>query len=163
MPLTENFFNNAVQVFLLTHERELFKANNSGRLVNNVLGEQCQQIIWQRREPDTHLLALAEAGELALLHPEGEVIDADCLPQNIVLIDATWQQAGKIYRQSAYLQQLPRFRLPPGQVSAFTRRRNQPPGCLCTAEAVTVLLNEIGERESAEKLEQAFAVFNQTE
>lgn len=151
----------SVQLFLLTHEREVYKASNSGRVVLATLPQDCTRIIWQRRQADPRLLAALENKTLALLHPDGEPIESWASDQQqYVCIDATWQHAAKIYRQSAYLQQLPRVSLPPGQVSNFKRRRNQRAGGLCTAEAIACLLRTKGLTDKADRLDAAFARFN---
>jgi len=78
-----------------------------------------------------------------------------------VLLDATWQESQKMLNQSPYLQQAQRFSLSPGGPSAFSRRRNQRSGALCTAEVVIELLSQAGLQHQADALHLAFERFNQ--
>lgn len=160
---------------LLTHERELTRESNSGRIAKTRLGQHCQQVVWQRKAPDPALLALIAQQQVGLLFPaenstalpvvdlaelnlSGELGDvsngtlqqenftqhltqhlAKPLPKYFILLDATWQEAGKMYRQSPYLQSLPSYRFTGDYVSGFTRRRNQQREGLCTLESIAVL------------------------
>jgi DTW domain-containing protein YfiP len=76
-----------------------------------------------------------------------------------VILDATWQQAKKMYRQSSYLQKADKIALDQAPVSRFQRRRNQRDGGLCTAECVIELLKS-AEDELHTKLEYSFSSFN---
>ncbi|MCE9787032.1 tRNA-uridine aminocarboxypropyltransferase [Shewanella chilikensis] len=63
---------------------------------------------------------------------------------SLVLLDATWQEAGKMYRQSPYLQSLARVELQAEQGSAFRLRRNQRQGGLCTLECIAAVWQNLG-------------------
>lgn len=144
---------------------------------------------WSRVAPDVQLLQMAEAGQLMLLYPTPEALtlhaegvdDADpaTLPdapafnrlklnnqalQNIrgfVLLDATWQLAHKMYRQSPYLRALPTLSLQSSQPSLYLLRRNQRQQGWCTAESVALLLTAVGYPGAAQKVSEAFHLFNQ--
>ncbi|OBP14285.1 hypothetical protein A5320_10835 [Rheinheimera sp. SA_1] len=84
--------------------------------------------------------------------------------QNIrgfVLLDATWQLAHKMYRQSPYLQALPTLSLQSSQPSQYLLRRNQRQQGWCTAESVALLLAATGYNTAAQKVSKAFFLFNQ--
>lgn len=63
---------------------------------------------------------------------------------SLVILDATWQEAGKMYRQSPYLQSLARVELQAEQDSAFRLRRNQRQGGLCTLECIAAVWQDLG-------------------
>ncbi len=63
---------------------------------------------------------------------------------SLVILDATWQEAGKMYRQSPYLQSLARVELQTEQGSAFRLRRNQRQGGLCTLECIAAVWQNLG-------------------
>ncbi|QNH98949.1 DTW domain-containing protein [Shewanella algae] len=63
---------------------------------------------------------------------------------SLVILDATWLEAGKMYRQSPYLQSLARVELQAEQGSAFRLRRNQRQGGLCTLECIAAVWQDLG-------------------
>ncbi|WP_345841014.1 tRNA-uridine aminocarboxypropyltransferase [Shewanella algae] len=63
---------------------------------------------------------------------------------SLVILDATWQEAGKMYRQSPYLQSLARVELQAERGSAFRLRRNQRQGGLCTLECIAAVWQDLG-------------------
>ncbi|HEY9202565.1 MAG TPA: tRNA-uridine aminocarboxypropyltransferase [Gammaproteobacteria bacterium] len=149
---------------LLTHERELGKASNSGQLIEQCLADTLR-IVWQRAVPDPALLQLISqhqsARQIALVYP-GEK-NPSATPQqtfrHYILIDSTWQEARKIYNRSPYLHSLPCVQLPVEQASRYTLRRNQKADGLCTAETAMALLAEAGDQTSLAQLETRFNDF----
>jgi DTW domain-containing protein YfiP len=124
-----------MNIFLLTHQRERFKKTNTGSLVVDALGEKAQVIVWDRVAPDPGLLKMIAEGSIALLYPSvnsqfvSEVSDY----KSYIIIDGTWQEAQKIYNRSPYLKGLPAVKISTNRSSAYSLRRNQRDGCLCTA------------------------------
>ena len=59
-----------MKFILLTHERELQKATNTGRLAKQVLGDDLEIIVWKRKEPDQRLLELLASKQAAILFPD---------------------------------------------------------------------------------------------
>lgn len=76
-----------------------------------------------------------------------------------ILIDSTWQEARKIYRQSTYLQQLPLMSLSSERESQYGLRRNQPHGHLSTVEVAVELLHRVGEERQSQLLSDRFQLF----
>jgi len=150
-----------MKIFLLTHERELLRTSNTGVLVQSVAPEIVERIIWARNTPDTSLLDAINHKNAVLLYP---VDDADAAPiesfENIILLDATWQEARKMFNKSPYLKSLPRAHIKPRQISQYQLRRNQPEGGLCTAECVVEILVAKNHLDIAERLDTAFRLFN---
>lgn len=81
--------------------------------------------------------------------------------QRFILLDATWQLAHKMYRQSPYLQVLPTLSLQSKQPSQYLLRRNQRQQGWCTAESVALLLAATGYASASQKVTDAFIRFNQ--
>lgn len=150
-----------MKIFLLTHERELLRPSNTGGLAKNVAPEIVERIIWARNTPDPFLLDAINHKNTVLLYP---VDDTDAAPiesfENIILLDATWQEARKMFNKSPYLKSLPRAHIKPRKISQYQLRRNQPEGGLCTAECVVEILIAKNHLDIAEHLDTAFAHFN---
>ncbi|MFC3114852.1 DTW domain-containing protein [Cellvibrio fontiphilus] len=150
-----------MKIFLLTHERELLRPTNTGVLAKNAAPEIVERIVWARNEPNPFLLDAINQGNTVLLYP---VDDADVAPiesfENIIVLDATWQEARKIFNRSPYLKSLPRAQINPQQISRYQLRRNQPEGGLCTAECVMEILKAKNHTDIAACLNAAFAIFN---
>lgn len=168
-----------MQFTLITHERELPKPSNTGQLILAAEGVAARRIVWARRTPDALLLAEIEQRRVVLVYP---LLGADgfrmtCLEEKdhhstrnqlatllpqapvIVLIDATWQQAQKMFNQSPYLQQLPRLELARERPSQFWLRRNQKSAGLCTVECAIEVLRLAGQKSAADGLELDFQAF----
>jgi len=138
-----------LKIILLTHPREMARGNNTGQLVKQVLGDNTRVVEWHRKQPDVDLLAAIDAGKVGLVFPSDETTQDGTLSlvayEYLVIIDATWQEARKMFNQSPYLKSLPKVPLVGTPKSIYPLRRNQIEGGLCTAECVALLLNNAGE------------------
>ncbi|ABV36617.1 DTW domain containing protein [Shewanella sediminis HAW-EB3] len=171
-----------MNVILLTHEREVERLTNTGALALRAYPQWCRRIIWSRVRTDKALLQILHQPGAAVLYPavtieapvDGKSGDTQSiepqlsasylteLPETLVIIDATWQEARKMLRQSPYLQQANKFALPEVNTSQFKLRRNQVDGGLCTLECIIRLCSLKGLCAEAEYLEQAFVSMNDT-
>ena len=150
-----------MNIYLLTHSRELERKTNTGKLVKEALGESCHIFEWQRKLPNAELLQHIQGGNIALLYPHAdsqEVTMQDALIDSYILIDATWQEAQKMYNHSPYLHGLPKVSLKPDKPSIYSLRRNQKETGLCTAECVSALLHTKNESEQAMLLHETLKV-----
>ena len=146
-----------MNIYLLTHSRELGRKTNTGGLVKQVLGKQCSIFEWQRKQPSTELLQHIQNENIALLYPhaDSQVLGTQGNPFNsYILIDATWQEAQKMYNHSPYLHELPKVSLKPDTPSIYSLRRNQKETGLCTAECVSALLNTDNNTKQANTLHE---------
>lgn len=150
-----------MKIFLLTHEREVKRASNTGHLAIAPCGNIVERILWERTKPNKQLLILAEQKNLALMYPceTSKSIDSVDI-HNIVIIDSTWQEAKKIYNKTPYLQLIPHINLSKSSASQYSLRRNQPSGGLCTAECIIDILTNKGEFALASKIKTVFNEFN---
>ncbi len=103
-----------IEFCLLTHETEFNKPTNTGRLITDCLPN-ARVFKWHRTEPDPNLLAYIANPNYQhwLVFPTDdplhlnrvtcfeseEVIDTD-KTHSFILLDATWQQAAKMFRRS---------------------------------------------------------------
>lgn len=110
---------------------------------------------------DTVLAEPALSNAQAFLAPAQSTVIAELMPSQVVILDATWQEARKMLRQSPYLKTAARVSLPPLMPeSAFILRRNQQEGGLCTAECIIALWRQCGRAEQATLLASLFAELN---
>ena len=99
-----------MKIFLLTHERELHRATNTGSIAIDDSNEIIERILWERVNPNKYLTKLIENNEALLLYSKGESSSAIIEEyENIVIIDGTWQESQKIFNQSSYLKDAPQF------------------------------------------------------
>lgn len=150
-----------MKFFLLTHEKEFKRPTNTGHVVKRILFGNSSQILWQRKNPDKKLLETMNRDDTILLFNkgEGESIDDISLFENFVILDGTWQEAGKIFNKSPYLKEIKTFTLQPKNKSVYNLRRNQKDWGLCTAECVIEILKMKDDNENSEKLESALLEF----
>jgi DTW domain-containing protein YfiP len=169
-------------LYLLTHERELTKATNTGRLVKKCLGDLVKIVVWQRTEPDLNIVELINQGEIAMLYPNqfnttsqqlNSTLDSKSVKasasesvakvesfESFLILDSTWQEARKMYNRSVYLQQAKKISLLVDEPSMYRKRRNQIEGGLSTAECVIALLKQKNMPNLALALQNEFDVFN---
>ncbi len=150
-----------MNITLLTHERELSRKDNTGKLVLEILGKQANLVQWKRKEPSEIVLNLFSSTQTALLYPSPDAEEAIDITQieNFVLLDGTWQEARKMYQKSNYLLNAQKLTLEIEKPSIYTLRRNQRVGGLCTAEVVQEILMLKGETERAKLLEERLQHF----
>ncbi|AQS36359.1 DTW domain [Shewanella psychrophila] len=172
-----------MNLVLLTHEREVQRPTNTGSLALQVFPQWCRRVIWSRVAPDQVLIELILSHSAAVLFPKptdschadvsldlGEKdklaplvgkseVYLDHVPDTLIILDATWQEARKMMRQSPYLKAADKFALTEQADSGFTLRRNQIEGGLCTIECIISLLELKNKPEEAELLTQAFRDF----
>ena len=159
-----------MKIYLLTHERELDRPTNTGTVVlsatNNVNGV-IERIVWSRVHPDQSLVETLACGSAGLVYPSSEVepvSECQVIPlekcENFILLDATWQEARKMYNRSPYLKAANRVVLDPAHASRFRLRRNQKAYGLCTAECVVEILRGKEREQLASEVELAFDRFN---
>ena len=155
-----------MKIFLLTHERELHRATNTGALALDDSNEIVERILWQRVNPNKGLIRLIENNDAVLLYSKGESSSSALSStrieeyENIIIIDSTWQEANKIFNHSAYLKNAPQFTLKMTNDSLYKLRANQPKGGLCTIECIIEVLILKGKNKMAAELSLKFAQFN---
>jgi DTW domain-containing protein YfiP len=154
-----------MKIFLLTHERELHRATNTGGLALDDSNEIVERILWERINPNKALTRLIENNEALLLYSKGEsslAVSPTVIEEyeNIIIIDSTWQESQKIFNHSPYLKSAPQFTLQTSNDSSYKLRANQPKGGLCTIECIIEVLRIKGQNKIASALALKFDQFN---
>ena len=154
-----------MKIFLLTHERELHRATNTGAIALESANEVVERVLWERVNPNKDLTRLIENNEAVLLYSKAGSSSAVSKPtieeyENIIIIDGTWQEAKKIFNQSSYLKNAPQFTLKTANASLYNLRANQPKGGLCTVECIIEVLRLKGQHKVAAELSLKFEKFN---
>ena len=111
--------NQPVHICLLMHNEEAYKPTNTGRLIEHVLPDITHRFYWHRTEPDEEFLALLKDENVQpyIIFPgdrggyDDRVVEkAEQASGKIPLfinLDGSWRQAGRMFRLSNYLQDLP--------------------------------------------------------
>lgn len=156
--------DNHFDLLLIQHPNELARATNSAKLLQWQL-TRCASFTWDRRTPPVELLeAINNHANPVLLFPtpNSQPVSSPSLTQSdtlYIVLDATWQEAGKMWRQSPWLQALPTFHLELEHSSEFTLRRNQKPNSVCTCEIGIELLKLHNQTEQAHALSHSMKYY----
>ena len=164
---------NPVHICLLMHKEEAYKPTNTGRLIEHILPEITHRYYWHRTEPDTQFLALLKNKTFQpyIIFPddrggyEERVVSraseySDKTPLFIIL-DGSWRQAGRMFRLSKYLQDLPVLPLTTTRNSQYKLRKAPNEFHLCTAEVAIELLIQHEQKTAAQALNDYFNHFNE--
>lgn len=163
------------QVWLLTHPLEHYKPTNTGRLIGDVLA-QTRVFTWYRTAPDEQLTELLQDPRYApfLIFPDDQpdyadrVVGIDAVHSAkqdsripvFIILDGTWRQARRMFRKSAYLDELPILPLRTDRETRYRLRKPASKAHLCTAEVAIELLRQGGDDNAAAVLDDYFDVFN---
>ena len=79
-------------------------------------------------------------------------------PKQLLVLDATWSQARRMYRKIDGLRGIPLLRLPDEEMPRARLRQSPGPGRVSTIEAIARALRLLEGEEMATPLEQLFAV-----
>ncbi|WP_024677096.1 tRNA-uridine aminocarboxypropyltransferase [Pseudomonas syringae] len=155
---------------LLMYDTEPMKPTNTGWLVADVIKD-TYAFGWSRVEIDPHLRALLEdpqwqpyivfPGEfVAQERVVSEVAREDGKRPLFILLDATWNEARKMFRKSPYLEKFPVLSLAPEQISRYRLRRSKRDDHFCTAEVAALCLELAGDVSASGVLDAYLDVFS---
>jgi DTW domain-containing protein YfiP len=144
------------RVVIVRHHLERWRSSNSGRLAHLAL-------------PNSEIIDHGGALGLAVLppldgawlvFPEGAPVEIAPVPppRALVVLDATWSQARRMFRKLAGLRGLPILRLPDAPMPAARLRESPAPGRVSTIEAIAGALRLIEGDAAAAPLEALFAL-----
>lgn len=140
------------RVVIVRHHLERHRSSNTGRLAHLAL-------------PNSEIVEHGGLGGVAvlppldgawLLFPEGDRGVPAEPPRQLVVLDATWSQARRMFRKIAALRGLPILRLPPGPMAASRLREAPGPGMVSTIEAIARALAQL--EGCGDELDTLFAV-----
>jgi DTW domain-containing protein YfiP len=120
---------NRTRVVIVRHHLERHRSSNTGRLAQLALAN--SEIVDYAGERDTKLPPLDATW---LVYPVAGPPRNDS-PRQIVVLDATWSQARRMYRKLAALRGLPTLQLA-GEAMPARLRESPAPGFVSTIEAI---------------------------
>ena len=162
-----------LEIWLLMHKEESYKPSNTGRLIEDVLPDTTKRFYWHRTEPDPEFIALLNDARYQpyIIFPgdrggyeERVVTQIKRSDQKIpvfIILDGSWRQAGRMFRLSKYLQNLPVLPLKTQRESQYRLRKAPDEFHLCTVEVGIELLSHHGQSAAADHLSAYFTHFNQ--
>lgn len=144
------------RIVIVRHHLERWRSSNSGRLAHLALP--ASEIVEHGGAAGSAVLPAMTGAWLVF--PEGEPIRAAPVPppQTLVVLDATWSQARRMFRKLADLRGLPILRLPDAPMPAARLRESPAPGRVSTIEAISRALRLIEGDAAAAPLEALFAL-----
>lgn len=144
------------RVVIVRHYLERHRSSNTGRLAQLALTDS-EIVDHGGSEGPAELPALDGRW---LLYPEGEptLVAPVPPPRQLVVLDATWSQARRMYRKLDALRGLPILRLPDEPMPAGRLRNSPGPGRVSTIEAIARALRLLEGDEPAAALERLFAL-----
>lgn len=155
----------STRLVLLTHQKELCKTTNSGRLLKLILRDVEIRARGLKDQP-LNLLDLKEhQGPKFLLFPSADSVlwerslikdDGRAL---LVIPDGTWRQARKVVTRQSELADFQRVHLAPGPPSRYRLRKTDDPSRLCTYEAVARALSVLEGESLQFEMEQLLELF----
>ncbi len=151
------------RVVIVRHQREQHRSSNSGRLAhmalpNSVLVDHGGG--GSETNPHERPTVLPPLDGAWLLFPEGEPMTRAPVPpvKQLVVLDATWSQARRMYRKLGALRGLPLLRLPDEPMPKARLRASPGPGRVSTIEAIARALRILEGDAVATPLEKLFQV-----
>lgn len=144
------------RVVIVRHHLERWRSSNSGRLAHLAL-------------PNSEIVDHGGQGGMAelppldgawLMFPEGAptVAPPEPPPRALIVLDATWSQARRMFRKLGGLRGLPILRLPDAPMPAARLRESPAPGRVSTIEAIARALRLLEGDAAAAPLEALFAL-----
>lgn len=145
------------RVVIVRHHLEQWRSSNSGRLANLALPN---SVIVDHGGGYRGPAQLPDLQGAWLLFPEGEPLTSPPVPPpgQLVVLDATWSQARRMYRKLDALRGLPILRLPDAPMPSARLRESPGPGRVSTIEAIARALRLLEGDAVAEPLERLFAL-----
>ena len=144
------------RVVIVRHHLERHRSSNSGRLAHLALPNSV--IVDHGGRPGPARLGALEGAWLVF--PEGPVATAAPVPppRQLVVLDATWSQARRMYRKLDDLRGLPILRLPEAAPAAARMREAPSPDRVSTIEAIAGALRLLEGDAVARPLEELFTL-----
>ncbi len=144
------------RVVIVRHHLERWRSSNSGRLAHLALSN--SEIVDHGGKDG--LAVLPPLDGAWLVFPEGPPVTAAPMPppRQLIVLDATWSQARRMYRKLAGLRGLPMLRLPDAPMPTARLRESPAPGMVSTIEAIARALRLVEGEAPAAQLEALFAL-----
>lgn len=139
------------RVVILQHPRESDVPINTARIAELSLSSSTLHVGIDFSNDQGLRAALNDpAAPAVLLYPSEDAKDLALepppAPVTLVVIDGTWWQASKLFKQNPFLHALPRYGLAPSEESRYRIRREPAAHCLSTIEALEAALGVLEDR-----------------
>ncbi|VEJ56340.1 tRNA-uridine aminocarboxypropyltransferase [Pragia fontium] len=156
---------------LLMYDTEPLKPSNTGRLIADILPD-THAFLWSRTHVDPQLLALLSNPDYQpyVIFPASyatpDRVRTQVEKQNnkrplFIILDGTWTEARKMFRKSAYLDNLPVLSIASDEESDYGLREASNKEQLCTVEVAVKILQQVGESNVSQSLLHYFSDFKQ--
>jgi DTW domain-containing protein YfiP len=144
------------RVVIVRHHLERHRSSNTGRLAHLALAN--SEIIEHGGMNGPAILPPLDGA--MLLYPLGEVATAtpEPAPRQLIVLDATWSQARRMYRKLAPVRGLPILHLPDDDRVAARLRESPGAGRVSTIEAIACALRLLEGDVVATALERLFDI-----
>ncbi|ANI16738.1 DTW domain-containing protein [Pseudomonas citronellolis] len=156
---------------LVMFDTEPLKPSNTGWLIAETVPD-TWAFGWSRIGVDPALLALLDDPQWQpyVVFP-GEFVAAERVVEKVapqpgkrplfILLDATWNEARKMFRKSPYLDRFPVLSITPDALSRYRLRRSKFDEHLCTAEVAALCLGLAGDQRAGDALDAYLDVFSE--
>lgn len=156
---------------LVMFDTEPLKPSNTGWLIAETVPD-TWAFGWSRIEVEPALLALLDDPQWQpyVVFP-GEFVAAERVVEKVepqpgkrplfILLDATWNEARKMFRKSPYLDRFPVLSITPDALSRYRLRRSKFDEHLCTAEVAALCLGLAGDQRAGDALDAYLDVFSE--
>ncbi len=160
------------EIWLLMHKEEAYKPTNTGRLIEDTIPTHSRRFYWHRTEPDAEFLRLIQSPQYQphIIFPDDrggydERVVLQPIQQSgrtpaFIILDGSWRQAGRMFRLSQYLQDLPVLPIKTQRLSEYKLRKAPDDFHLCTAEVGMALMEMMGAEYALSSLQHLFDAFN---
>jgi DTW domain-containing protein YfiP len=145
-----------IPIVIVRHVREARLTSNTARLAALML-DSVQIVPYGGSEPFDE--GLLRADDAWLLFPDANSSASRSRPQRLVLLDATFRQARRMYKKIPALHRLPKCALAVPDEPTPGRRRSPRSDGLSTIEAIALALARFESPELAAPLMDAYAEF----
>jgi tRNA-uridine aminocarboxypropyltransferase len=154
--------DNLTEFLILQHKNERRHAIGTARIATLGLKNIKLQIAWPNRR-DKFTAGFDSFKNAGLLYPSehardlAQVAQAD-KPEKLVILDGTWSQARKLYRDNPWLHGLPHYRLTPASPSNYRIRKEPNAQATSTVEAIVQAMKILEPQTSG--IDNLLDVFN---
>ena len=158
-PINPTGFRLAVHM----HVKERFRSSNSGKILELIYDAP----VFLDSDPDQMMqlaeLVKANSDNCLVMFPTEDAHDYNDLKLKdnplVFLIDGTWRQARRLNKNIP--DDIPRVKIHPQTISRFLCRTQTQPDRVCTAEATSMLLEDLGYPEEAARVLSALEILQQ--
>ena len=147
------------QIVILRHSKAANKASNTAFVSSLCIPK--LRILDIEHPREVSEMVAPSLKDVLLFPPleKQDVIDPDTLPSTLYVLDGSWKQARKMYRQNKSLRNIPHLSLSPRDIPPPRILTPSSPQGMSTMEAISRCCSYFGLHEKAEMLHQGLCAF----